>query len=137
MAVRTRTPVSALPDVLSKTYPEREAYLPELNEAPAGPPYTAYFNMDMQDLAVEIGFPVQRALPARGKLQPGNLPAGKAAVCIHTGPSSAMAPAYNALLEHVHQQGHEATGVTYEFYLNDPSQVAPSELQTRIVFPLR
>ena len=44
--------------------------------------------------------------------------------------------AYNALAAWVEAEGHTPTGVAYEFYLNDPGEVAPEEIQTEIAFPL-
>ncbi len=57
LAVRTRTAVQGLPQVMGDALGAVMAYLGELGEHPAGPPYTAYYNMDMQDLDVEIGCP--------------------------------------------------------------------------------
>jgi effector-binding domain-containing protein len=72
--------------------------------------------------------------------QSGNtweIPGGKLAQCLYIGPYNKIEPAYNALTEWVKENGYEATGVAYEFYLNDPGEVAPEELLTQIVFPLK
>ena len=47
-------------------------YLAEQSEQPAGAPFVAYYNMDMQNLDVEIGFPVTACLPVevRSKAAP-------------------------------------------------------------------
>jgi effector-binding domain-containing protein len=70
-------------------------------------------------------------------MQPGQIPGGKQATCLYIGPYNAIEPAYNGLMEYIGQSGHEATGVAYEFYLNDPSETPEGELQTQIVFPLK
>jgi effector-binding domain-containing protein len=59
------------------------------------------------------------------------------ATCLHTGPYNEMEPAYDALKEWVENNGHQATGVVYELYLNDPGETPPQELQTQILFPLK
>ncbi len=92
--------------------------------------------MDMQDLDMEIGFPVLSALPGKGEVQAGQIPAGKAATCLHTGPYPEIASAYNDLSAWITAQGLHPTGVAYEFYLNDPEHTPPAELQTLILFPL-
>ena len=57
----------------------------------------AYYNMDMQDLDIEAGFPVSRGLSGKGDIQTGEIPGGKVATCLYTGPYSDIEPAYNAL----------------------------------------
>lgn len=93
--------------------------------------------MDMQNLDVEIGFPVSKKLPGKDDIQAGEIPGGKAATCLYVGPYGEIEPAYNALLEWVKDNGYEASGVAYEMYLNDPQQSPPQELQTQVVFPLK
>lgn len=137
LAIRTRTAVQDLPQVLGETYHAIEEYLAELGEQPAGPPFTAYHNMDMQDLDVEIGFPVPRELPGRGDIQAGHLPEGKVATHLYIGPYSDMEPAYDALSQWIQENGYEPTGVAYEFYLSDPAETPPEEHQTQIVYPLK
>lgn len=137
LSVRTRTPVQGLPQVLGRIYGTVAQYLGEQGEQPAGPPFAAYYNMDMQDLDVEIGFPVSRELPGTSEIESAQIPGGRVATCVYTGPYSEIEPAYTALSQWMKDHGHEATGVVYEMYLNDPAQVPPQELKTQIVFPLR
>ena len=63
-----------LREVLGKSYGSIMAYLMELGEQPVDAPFTAYYNMDMQNLDVEIGFPVGKALPGRGEIQASTIP---------------------------------------------------------------
>ncbi len=137
LAIRTRASVQDLPQVLGKAYGAIAQYLGELGEQPAGPPFVAYYNMDMQDMDIEAGFTVSRGLSGKGDIQAGEIPGGKVATCLSTGPYSGVEPAYNALSQWMKENGHEATGVAYEMYLNDPGQTPPQELQTQIVFPLK
>jgi effector-binding domain-containing protein len=137
LVIRTRTPVQELPTVIGGAYGAIAQYLGELGEPPAGPPFTAYFNQDMQNLDVEIGFPVSRALPGRGEIHASEIPGGKVATCLYTGPYSGMEPAYNALFQWMEANGYQATGVAYEVYLSDPDETPPEELQTQIVFPVK
>ena len=137
LSIRTRTAVEALPEVMGQAYGMIAQYLGSLGEQPAGPPFAAYYNMDMQDLDVEIGFPVSREIAGRGDIQAGELPGGRIATCLHVGPYGEIAAAYNALSEWVEAEGHEASGLAYEMYLNDPGQTPPEALMTQIVFPLK
>lgn len=137
LSIRTRTDIQNLKGALGKSYQAVADYLDQLGEQPAGAPYAAYFTWDMSDIDVEIGFPVSKTLPEKDQIKSTYLPGGKLASCLYTGPYNKIEPAYKALTEFVEQSGHEATGVAYEFYLNDPGEVEPHELLTQIVFPLK
>jgi effector-binding domain-containing protein len=129
--------VQELGRVLGESYGAIAQYLGELGEQPAGPPFAAYHNEDMQDLDVEIGFPVARELPGRGGIQAGELPGGKVATCLYIGPYSGIEPAYTALSRWVEENDCQPTGVAYEVYVSDPDETPPQELHTQIVFPLK
>jgi len=137
LSIRTRTSVQDIPQVLGKAYGAIAQYLGELGEQPAGPPFTAYYNMDMQNLDIEIGFPVSRQFSGKDDIRASEIPSGKVATCLYTGPYSEMEPAYNALSRWIEDNGYEASGVAYEMYLNDPDQTPPQELRTQIVFLLK
>ena len=137
LSIRTRTSVQDLPGVIGKAYGAIAQHLGGLGEAPAGPPFAAYYNMDMHDLDVEMGFPVRKPLAGQGEIKASQIPGGKAATCLHTGPYSDLHTGYQALSDWVKQGGYQTTGVAYEIYLNDPTQTPPQELKTLLMFPLK
>ena len=77
LSIRMRTPVQGLPEVMGRVFGEVIQYLGSLGEFPAGPPFAIYYNMDMQDLDVEMGFPVIRNVPGQATVQAGEIPAGQ------------------------------------------------------------
>jgi len=137
LSIRARVSVQDLARVSGQAFGTVAQYLGTQGEHPAGPPFAAYYNMDMQNLDVELGFPVLHALPGQGEILASEIPGGRQASVVHTGPYSECGPAYAALSQFVKDQGYAATGVAYEFYLNDPTQTPPEQLQTQIVFPLQ
>lgn len=137
VTMRTRTPVSAMAANIGGIFGQVMEYVGAMGAQPTGAPFVAYFNMDMDDLDIEVGFPVDRALPSRGELIGGALPAGDYATCLHIGPYDQVGPAYGALTAFVQQQGRTPTGVAYEFYFNSPQETAPEALQTLVMFPLQ
>jgi len=137
LSIRSRANVAELPELMGQVFGAIKQYLREAGQFPIGAPYAAYFNMDMQDLDVESGFPVAAALPGKGDVQPGEIPAGRAASCVHVGPYDQFEQTYAALTAFVAGQGLEATGASYEFYTNNPTEVPPEELRTQILFPLK
>lgn len=137
VSIRTRTPIDGLPQLLGESYGKIAGYLAESGEVPAGAPFAAFYNMDMQDLDVEIGFPVAKVMKGKDDIQTNEVPGGKLGYALHTGRYGDIAPAYEALTEFVKEQGFEPSGVAYEFYLNDPGETPQEKLKTQIVFPLK
>ena len=137
LAVRTRARVEDLQQAIGSAYGAIMQHAGQLGAWPCGAPYVAYFNRDMQDLDLEIGFPFARRLEGRGAVIAGEIPGGRAATCLHVGPFQGLTEAYAALAAWMTEKGYEAAGPAYEFYLNDPQSTAPEALQTQIVFPLR
>lgn len=137
LSVRTRTSVEDLPARIGEIYREIMGYLKELEEPSADVPYVAYFNQDMKDLDVEIGVPVRKKLPGKDSIQPGEIAPGIMAVIIHKGPYAKMEGSYRELSRWLEACGHEVTGTAYEFYHNDPNEVAEDQLVTRIAMPIK
>ena len=136
-SIRTRTSVSELSVVMGQTFGKLMEYLGKAGAQPAGPPFAAYYNMDMEDLDVEIGFPVNEAVKGEGEIEGKEIPGGKFASCLYTGPYENFELPYNALSEWLQEQGKQGAGISYEFYLNDPENTPPDQLQTQILFPLK
>ncbi|MZP30655.1 AraC family transcriptional regulator [Heliobacterium undosum] len=132
--IRARTAVGNLPQVLGKAYSEIIAYLNELGEAPADAAFAAYYNMDMENLDVEIGFPVAKPLAGKGDIQAGEIPAGRQVSSLYKGPYSKMEPFYAAMSRWMSENNITPTGVVYEFYYNCPAEVPEEELLTKVAF---
>lgn len=135
--IRTRTAMENLPMEIGKAYHAIMEYMNEIGETPLDAPYTAYYNMDMEDLDVEMGFPVSKVLPGKGEVKSGEIPAGKQVSCMYKGPYKDMAAPYDAMSRWISEKGYTPTGVSYEYYYNSPMEVPESELLTKIMFPLK
>ena len=136
LSVRTRCPYDELIDIAASTFETIMKYLESLGETPAGDAFIAYFNLDMEDLDLEIGYPVSRALEGRGDIQASQIPGGKKLSCLYTGPYAEMEAAYHAMSGYIGEQGLHPTGIMYKYYLNDPREVPEEDLQTRINYLL-
>ena len=137
LAIRVRAKVEDLPKHFGEVYGKIFGYLGQIGEQPGGMPYAGYYNMDMQDLDVEIGVPTTRRLEGQGDIQSVTLPGGKMATCRYTGSYANMEEAYNGLARYMQEQGLEPTGVSYEAYLNSPEEVPVDQLVTDIWFPVK
>jgi len=137
LSIRLRTPVSELSQRVGRAFGAIAAYLADQRLAPAGVPFVAYYNMDMQDLDIEAVIPVARKLLGRGNIQCRQFPGGKAAVCLHVGAYDQIGAAYNGLNEWLKANQLQGIGVAYEFYLNDPAVTPREALRTEVAMPLK
>jgi effector-binding domain-containing protein len=71
------------------------------------------------EVAVEVGVQVTKSFNAAGRVVPSTLPAGEAAVTVHTGKISEIGAAHDAVLAWCAAQRRELTGVRWEIY-GDP-----------------
>lgn len=133
VSIRTRSAAKDLPKVLGPLFMKIFSYIKELGEYPSGAPFVGYFNMDMDDLDIEVGFPVSKDLPVREDMNMSLIPSGRCAMTMHTGPYTDIHYAYEELMEWMKKEGHEGSGAAYEFYLNDPATTPQEELQTKIM----
>lgn len=137
LGIRVRTNVEKLPELIGQSYAKMAAYLHEQQVLMADVPFVAYYNMDMQDLDVEIGFVVAKQLPAKEDMQPGVIAAGKSAFCMYKGPYQEIEPVYMDMLKWIFDNEYQTTGLVYEHYYNSPNDFPESELLTRIIMPLK
>lgn len=141
LAIRCRVSLSELPTVIGQNYHSIMDYLQELGEALVFVPYTAYYNLDMADMDVAMGFPVRRLLPGRPPIEATEIPAGRFVVCQYKGPYRDMGPTYERLMAWIAEQQLTIiplpTGMYYEYYFNGPGEVPDSELLTEIRIAVR
>ena len=137
LSIRTTTLAENLPQVIGKSLWQVLDYLSTEAVQTAGPPFALYHNMDMSNLDVEMGFPVNEKVPGNEEVKPSSIPAGQVAVDMHLGPYETMEVTYNKMLAALQEQGLEMDTFMYEFYLNDPDEVSPEEIQTEIFMPIK
>jgi effector-binding domain-containing protein len=137
LTIRTRTPARLLPNVLGQGFKEMAEYLKELDEEPAGPPFVAYYNSNMDDLEIEMGYPIKKDIDPKGVMEVREIPEGKYATCQYIGSYNQLEPAYKVLRKWIEENDYEPTGVVYEHYLNNPMETPESELKTQIAFALK
>ncbi len=86
LTIRTRTRVSNIAALFGKGYAAIAQLLQERGTVPAGPPFALYYNMDMDDLEVEFGFPVDALLQGSGSITASATPSGKAVTTLYIVP---------------------------------------------------
>jgi effector-binding domain-containing protein len=136
LAVRFRAPATALPQEFPRAYGRVMTAMQELGLAPAGPPYALYRNMDMSNVDVEAGFPVQHSVAGKGEVLGCELPAGRVATCMHVGSYESIEATYTRLMGWIREQHLVVAGPMYECYLNSPVDTPAEALETKVVIPV-
>jgi effector-binding domain-containing protein len=86
----------------------------------AGPPMVFYLNDSQTIFEMNIAVPVDKPGKADGKVLPGELKAGNAAVVHYSGAYDKVQGAYAALGMYVKENGKKINGPFWEVYLTDP-----------------
>lgn len=105
----------------------------------AGPPFSIYSDFDEEEqTTVRICVPVanQPKVELPGRIELDEVPASTLATTIHRGPYHEVRPAYSALYGWIEEYGHTPSGSPRETYLNDPGEVAESDLLTEVAWPI-
>lgn len=136
MVVRKRCSVEVLPAVLGESYSKIMAYMTQLGSIPAGAPYVAYLNQDMNDLEIEIGVPTAMYMADTKEIVMSEIPEGEYISAIYTGAYSGLKVAYGEMSAYLTEHGLTIKGAAYETYLNDPQNTEDDQLMTEIIFAI-
>ncbi len=138
LMVRGRAALADVPATIGEHLEAVSRRIEELGEEPAGPPYARYHEVGEEEVELEAGFPVSRALEGAGPVEPSELPGGEAAATEHWGSYDDLPAAAAALGAWVARHGRKAAGARWEVYWTDPREVDDlSEVGTEVLMPLR
>lgn len=135
IVIRKTVSLDTLPQAIGDSYQKLAHYLQESQTVLAGMPFVSYHNMDMQNLKVEIGFPVRKPMPDHGDITTVSIQEGLRLTCIFRGPYSQLEPVYAEMQEYMNENNLVNTGPVYECYLNGP-EFPEEELLTQIIMPV-
>ncbi|MBC3888008.1 AraC family transcriptional regulator [Acetobacterium paludosum] len=136
LTIRTNTKIEDLPQLIGESYRKIGSYLQEIGVLMSDVPFVAYHNLDMQNLDVEIGFPVAMPLPGKGEIQASSIPEGKVVFCMYQGPYSGMESVYGEMAKWITDNGYTPKDTAYECYYNDPT-FPESQWLTKILMPVK
>jgi effector-binding domain-containing protein len=86
---------------------------------------------------VEAGFTVSAPVAGRGRVEPGELPAGEVAMTTHVGSYHGLFAAAAAVRDWIAAQGRQPSGELWEVYVDDPEEVPEAALRTEIYIRLK
>jgi effector-binding domain-containing protein len=134
VGIRTQTTMAEIGNNIQRLMPELGAFV---GDRMAGGPLVRWHSWEDNAGEMELAVPVREPMEGTDRVQPGELPAGRAAVALHVGPYDSVADTWNAFGAWMNEQGLERAGAPWEQYLNDPQCTPPQDLQTKIVWPIK
>ncbi|HQF99324.1 MAG TPA: GyrI-like domain-containing protein, partial [Candidatus Aminicenantes bacterium] len=88
------------------------------------------------ELKWRIGMPIGRDITPREPLRKDDFAYPKVASYLHVGPYEKVGEAYQKAGAYLERNGWKAAGPPVEFYLNNPEEVPPENLETEILIPV-
>jgi effector-binding domain-containing protein len=127
---------AAVGAALGGALPEVFGHLQALGVAPVGPPFARYHPGEAGTFDLEAGLPVAGGVAGRGVVRSGELPGGEAITVIHVGPYERLDEGIARLAAWRAEHGRAAGGAHWAIFLDDPTEVPPDRVRTRLVEPL-
>lgn len=144
LVVRRRVPRAAIAATIGAELPKVFLHAQQRGFAIAGFPITRYPETSMGTVTLETGMRVNdsngewTAASGAGDVLAETLPAGPAAVTVHSGPYDQLPAAYAALEAWMEANGFRPAGAPWEAYLNDPSDHPdPKDWKTEVFWPFQ
>ena len=104
---------------------------------PSGAPFGRYHAVKEDELDIEAGLPVVKAIKGEGDIKANELPGGRVATTVHFGPYKNLGLAHGALMKRVSEKGYKPTGSMWESYVTDPTDEADkSKWETKLLLPI-
>lgn len=122
---------------MGEMYGKLQAYLGKNKAESMGMPMAIWHNFDRNNMVFEAAFPVAKEMPSADGIQSRTMPATKVLAVSHIGPYEAMEKSTEEIMAYMQKQGYEIAGYEFDVYVNDPANVKPEELETRIHFPIK
>ena len=135
--MRAVVPVTQLADFFDRSFATVATVASRQNVTITGPAFALYHGAPGDAADLEVGFPTaQRVEPADG-VEPGSLPAGRAARQVHHGSYDKLASSWEQLARWMRDQGLVAAPSFWEIYVTEPTpEMDPADLRTELVWPV-
>lgn len=116
LVLKSKAETKKLADAIKSTLNKVEAYMKAKSIAATGLPLTKTLMYKQGEVEFQSGFPVAKTQKGDGEFEVIELPAGKAAKTVHTGPSDQTPRAYEALHQWMIPNKKKPAGQPWEVY---------------------
>jgi hypothetical protein len=129
--VKANVPFGEIPQAQRNARAKIDATLASLDVGALGRTCTRWTPPSNGKLPMETGTIVERPIQAKGEVVPSDLPAGRAAFFLMTGPFDGLPKAWETLFDWCNAQKLTPAGVNWEIY-SEWLGVDPSKLETKL-----
>jgi effector-binding domain-containing protein len=137
VSIQTKVKIEDIPSYMGKAYGELFVFIQAKGLVLMGPPMVYYNSWNDKEVDMTLGFPVAGPFHAEGMFKAFELPSVKAVTIVHVGPYQTLMQSYMAIEQWMKEKGLVPAQFMWEEYLNDPSEVSPQELRTKITWPIK
>lgn len=136
LAIRTTINFNDYPNTAEQAYKKLMEYAARNGLLFSSGPFVCYHNTDLENLDVEMGFPVATPISGNDDIKGYTIPVQKAVSGIFLGAYEDTDPLMIEIMQWIMEHGYEQQGKIYNYYLNDDNRDA-GELLTQIVVPIK
>jgi len=139
LSIRTNIKSRDVVALFKESYQNISEYILLNDELMTDAPFIIYNNylcMDLENLDIEICFPVAISLPSFGRYTSRIIPKGKIIFSYFRGDIGEINPLYGSMTKWIADNGYEPEGPAYEYYFNDYSFPLKDQL-IKVVIPLK
>jgi effector-binding domain-containing protein len=140
LLIRDSATMNTYSSVLDKAFGEIMMVVNKNKLTCTGAPFAIYLKWDSVTMSsvMDIGFPVQKAEKAQGRIRIEKIPAQKAVIAIYFGSYDKTGAVYHILEQYIQESGMEIAGSPWEIYVTDPmAEKDPMKIETDILFPVK
>lgn len=135
LVVRRKVALTDFGEALADILPRVFQHIAGAGGQPAGMPLMRYFSMDGVACDIAAGMPVVAAIEGAGDIEQHVLPGGRALTALHVGAYQDVGEVWSQVMQRARELGSD-TELGWDVYTNDPGEVAPEEVETRVYLPL-
>ena len=121
---------------LAESFDRVFSYIDMAGGAQSGMPFMRYLDMTGDEFVIAAGMPLAEALDGEGDIESHTLPGGRALTTLHLGDYAGVGAAWDEVWERAESLGVPKRNGGWDVYTNDPTEVAPKEVETRLYLPL-
>ena len=135
LVVRRKVALTDFGEALADILPRVFQHIAGAGQQPAGMPFMRYFSMDGVACDIAAGMPVLEPIDGTGDIEQHVLPGGRALTALHVGAYEDVGAVWSQIMQRARELGSDAQ-FGWDVYTNDPGEVAPEKVETRVYLPL-
>lgn len=136
LVIKSTVAPDQISERLAESFGRVFEHIDKARGAQSGVPFMRYLDMSGDEFVIAAGMPLAEALDGEGDIEAHTLPGGRALTTLHLGDYAGVGAAWDEVWERAESLGVTHRSGGWDVYTNDPTEVAPKEVETRLYLPL-